>query len=94
MGDIEEAAAILGGVFAVAFGNVQRDRGRGSVQLLFYFAKSQSSVQDGRKPTIEGDGLAVNFEFFVIEPDSSVALMGLLLLRCTGKAALSLMDAS
>src|SRR5438105_4002613 len=76
---IEEAAAILEGVFAVALGNIQGDRSGCPVQLIFHVADPHRYLQDHRQPGNETDRFSIHFQFFMIEPGFR-RLHGILLL--------------
>ena len=67
MGDIKKPAAILRRVFAVALGDIQRDRSGCPVQLIFDFTDSHRSVQERREPCNEGNRFLIDFQSFVIE---------------------------
>ena len=63
----QKTAPIRKGVFTVALGDIEWDRRRCPVQLVFDFTDSHRAFQEHREPSNESDCLSIDFQAFVFE---------------------------
>src|SRR5271165_3009874 len=68
VGDINESAPILEGIFPLALGDIQCDRSRSPIQLILDITKSHRAFKKPREPSNECNRLPIKLQLFMIKP--------------------------